>query len=82
MKIFVDTANLTDIEAALRRGFPAGVTTNPTLIAREERGDLIERLREIESQPRERDVEEVAERRVVPERSQPEDRREPVAATA
>lgn len=47
MKIFVDTANLTDIEAALRRGFPAGVTTNPTLIAREERGDLIERLREI-----------------------------------
>lgn len=47
MKIFIDTANLNDIEEALRRGFPAGVTTNPTLIAREERGDLRARIREI-----------------------------------
>lgn len=47
MKIFVDTANLTDIQDALRRGFPAGVTTNPTLIAREEKGDLHDRIRDI-----------------------------------
>jgi transaldolase len=47
MKIFVDTANLTAIEEALRRGFPAGVTTNPTLIAREEKGDLRDRIRDI-----------------------------------
>lgn len=47
MKIFVDSANLNDIEEALKRGFPAGVTTNPTLVAREERGDLSERIRAI-----------------------------------
>jgi len=40
MKIFVDTANLEELEQALRRGFPAGVTTNPSLMAREERCDF------------------------------------------
>ena len=47
MKIFVDSANLNDIEEALKRGFPAGVTTNPTLVSREERGELPERIRAI-----------------------------------
>lgn len=35
MKIFVDSANLRDVEEALRRGFPTGVTTNPSLLAKE-----------------------------------------------
>ena len=34
MKLFVDTANVKELEACLERGFPSGVTTNPMLIAR------------------------------------------------
>jgi transaldolase len=37
MKIFVDSANLDEIAAALDRGFPAGVTTNPSILAKEPR---------------------------------------------
>ncbi|UZN23146.1 fructose-6-phosphate aldolase [bacterium 3DAC] len=37
MKIYLDTANLQEIEAALKWGVLDGVTTNPTLIAREGR---------------------------------------------
>lgn len=47
MRIFVDSANLNDIEEALKRGFPSGVTTNPTLVSREERGDFSDRIRAI-----------------------------------
>lgn len=35
VKIFVDTANIEQIRAAVQLGFVAGVTTNPSLIARE-----------------------------------------------
>lgn len=35
MKFFVDTANLAEIDAAVALGFIAGVTTNPSLIAKE-----------------------------------------------
>jgi len=35
MKIFIDTANLADIEEGLKRGFASGVTTNPSLLAKE-----------------------------------------------
>jgi transaldolase len=34
MKLFVDTADVQELEACLERGFPAGVTTNPMLVAR------------------------------------------------
>lgn len=34
MKMFIDSANLKDIEEALKRGF-CGVTTNPSLLAKE-----------------------------------------------
>ena len=47
MKIFVDSANLNDIEEALERGFPAGITTNPTIVSQEERGDFTERIKAI-----------------------------------
>jgi len=40
MKVFVDTANLDELAEALQRGFPRGVTTNPALLAREQRGDF------------------------------------------
>ena len=39
MKLFIDSANLADIEAALKRGFPAGLTTSPSILAKEEKGD-------------------------------------------
>lgn len=35
MELFIDTANLQEIEAALRRGFVRGITTNPALLAKE-----------------------------------------------
>lgn len=35
MKIFIDSANLTEIETALKRGFIQGVTTNPSLLSKE-----------------------------------------------
>jgi len=47
MKIFVDSANLQDIEEALRRGFPAGITTNPSILAKEEKGDFREHIKNI-----------------------------------
>jgi len=47
VKIFVDSANLKDIEAALRRGFPSGITTNPSIVSKEERRDFREHIRDI-----------------------------------
>ena len=37
MKIFIDTANIEEIKEINEMGFLAGVTTNPTLIAKEGR---------------------------------------------
>lgn len=37
MKIFLDSANVNELKEAARLGFLDGVTTNPTLIAREKR---------------------------------------------
>ena len=47
MKIFVDSANLEEIEEAFKRGFPSGVTTNPSILAREEKCDFKEHIRRI-----------------------------------
>ena len=47
MKIFVDSANLVEIEEALQRGFPAGITTNPSILSREEKGDFREHINRI-----------------------------------
>lgn len=46
MKFFIDTANVDDIRAANELGVLAGVTTNPSLIAKEG-ADFHDRLREI-----------------------------------
>jgi len=40
LKIFVDSANLSEIEEALQRGFAAGVTTNPSILSKEQRTDF------------------------------------------
>lgn len=47
MKIFIDSANLVEIEEALERGFPAGITTNPSILSREEKGDFREHIKKI-----------------------------------
>ncbi len=47
MKLFIDTANLSDIEEALRGGFIRGITTNPSLLAKEPKGNYIEHLKKI-----------------------------------
>ncbi len=46
MKLFIDTANIEEIRIAATWGVIAGVTTNPSLIAREGR-DLVSVIREI-----------------------------------
>jgi transaldolase len=40
MKLFVDTANLEELEQCLMRGFPSGVTTNPSILSKEQRRDF------------------------------------------
>ena len=47
MKIFLDTANLREIEEAASWGVLSGVTTNPSLMAREEGAGFEETIREI-----------------------------------
>ncbi len=47
MKIFVDSANLADIEEALKRGFPSGITTNPSIVSKEERREFTDHIRDI-----------------------------------
>jgi transaldolase len=47
VKIFVDSANLHDIEEALKRGFASGITTNPSILSKEQRRDFRVHIREI-----------------------------------
>lgn len=47
MKIFVDSANLVEIEESLKRGFPKGITTNPSILAKEEKTDFKLHIRSI-----------------------------------
>lgn len=47
MKYFLDTANLQDIENTLKKGFLTGVTTNPSILSKEPKTDLIEHFKKI-----------------------------------
>lgn len=47
MKLFLDTANLEDIEVALRGGFIRGITTNPSLLAKEPKANYMEHMKKI-----------------------------------
>lgn len=49
MRIFLDTANIDEIRQAAKLGVVSGVTTNPSLIAKEERADMKAVIREISS---------------------------------
>ena len=53
MKIFIDTANVDEIKAAARLGILSGVTTNPSLIAKEGKKfeDVIKEITEIVDGP-------------------------------
>lgn len=47
MKIFLDSANLEDIEQSLSRGFITGVTTNPSLLAKEPKANFLGHIERI-----------------------------------
>jgi transaldolase len=47
MKLYLDTANIADIEQALDLGLIEGITTNPSLFAKEPKSDYIEHLKKI-----------------------------------
>jgi len=47
MKIFIDSANIVEIEEALERGFPAGITTNPSILSKEQKGDFRAHIQKI-----------------------------------
>lgn len=47
MKLFLDTANLKDIEEALRGGYIRGITTNPSLLAKEPKGSYLAHMKKI-----------------------------------
>lgn len=47
MRIFLDTANIQEIRDAARMGVISGITTNPSLVAKEGSGDLRDRILEI-----------------------------------
>lgn len=47
MKLFVDTANLEELEQCLRRGFPDGVTTNPAILSKEKVRDFRDHINDL-----------------------------------
>lgn len=47
MKLFLDTANLKDIEEALREGLVSGITTNPSLLAKEPKSHYTQHMKKI-----------------------------------
>lgn len=47
MKLYIDTANLQDIEEALKGGFVRGITTNPSLLSKEPKGAYLEHMAKI-----------------------------------
>lgn len=47
MKIFVDSANFIELEEALKRGFPKGITTNPSIMAKEKKGSFEAHIKNI-----------------------------------
>lgn len=49
MRIFLDTANIDEIRRAARLGVVSGVTTNPSLVAKEKKADMKAVIREISS---------------------------------
>jgi transaldolase len=47
MKLFLDSANIADVERALSGGLIMGVTTNPSLLAKEPKGSYLTHMKKI-----------------------------------
>ncbi len=47
MKLFADTANLEEIESLLKKGVVQGITTNPSLLAKEPKADFYDHIQQI-----------------------------------
>ena len=47
MKLFADTANLKEIESLLQKGVVQGITTNPSLLAKEPKADFYQHIQDI-----------------------------------
>lgn len=47
MKIFLDSANLTDVKECLDRGYISGITTNPSLLAKEPKANFLGHINKI-----------------------------------
>ena len=47
MKFFIDTANLEQIEDVLQKGFVSGITTNPSILAKEPKSDFVGHIKKI-----------------------------------
>lgn len=47
MKLFLDSANLDEIAASLDRGFISGITTNPSILSKEERREFVDHINDI-----------------------------------
>src|SRR5438132_1647780 len=56
MKIFVDSANLLEIEESLKRGLASGITTNPSILSKEEPRGFSRHIRDIIALLREYDA--------------------------
>jgi transaldolase len=47
VKLFVDSANLAEIDECLKRGFVSGITTNPSILSKEEGRKFTTHIRDI-----------------------------------
>jgi len=47
VKLFLDSANLQDVENALARGHISGITTNPSLLAKEPKANFLGHIKKI-----------------------------------
>jgi len=47
MKLFIDSANLTEISDCLARGVVSGITTNPSILAKEPKTDFVGHIKKI-----------------------------------
>ncbi len=47
MRIFIDTANLEEIEDGLKKGVIRGITTNPSILSKEPKGNFVEHIKKI-----------------------------------
>ena len=47
MKLFIDSANLKDIEDCLKKGVISGITTNPSILSKEPKTDFVEHIKKI-----------------------------------